>query len=322
MVTHSRRHTAKKCRHLRTCLSETENVVHKEEDVFTTTVLVAELLCHGQTRKCHTQTCAWWLVHLAKHESSLRLLHSVHVHIFEVPFALRHVFLKLVAILDYAALDHFTKQVVTFTSTFTYTGKHGETIVSACNIVDKLHNKHGFTNTGTTKQTNLTTLGEWFDKVDYLDTCVQNLLRDRKIGKRRRWLVNSATIATLHFLEVVDWLANHIQQSSFHLFASGNRNGLSKVFHLSATLQTVGTVHCNAAHGVFTNVLLHLQDDFSSVVALYRQSGIDFGHHRTFTIESNVHHWANYLGDFSIIISHNHENAFVVCLLIYVFLIH
>ena len=44
-------------------------------------------------------------------------------------------------------------------------------------VVDKLHDKHGLAHASTTKQTNLTTLREWLNKVDNLDTSIENLLR-------------------------------------------------------------------------------------------------------------------------------------------------
>ena len=68
---------------------------------------------------------------------------------------------------------HFVVEVITFTSTLTNTSKHRQTTVLGGNVVDQLHHVYGFTNTGTTEQTNLTAFGKGADQVDYLDTGFQ-----------------------------------------------------------------------------------------------------------------------------------------------------
>ena len=49
-----------------------------------------------------------------------------------------------------------------------------------CDIIDKLHNKHGLTNAGTAEKTDLTALGIGADKVDDLDARFEYL---RTCGK-------------------------------------------------------------------------------------------------------------------------------------------
>ena len=39
-------------------------------------------------------------------------------------------------------------------------------------VVDKLHDKHGLADTGTTEKTNLTTLGVRAEQIDNLDTYI------------------------------------------------------------------------------------------------------------------------------------------------------
>ncbi len=41
-------------------------------------------------------------------------------------------------------------------------------------VVNHLHHDNGFTTTGTTEQSHLTTHWEWNEKVNYFDTCCKN----------------------------------------------------------------------------------------------------------------------------------------------------
>jgi hypothetical protein len=76
-------------------------------------------------------------------------------------------------------------QIVTLTGTLTNTREHGETRVHFGDVVDQFHNQNGFTNTGTTEQTNFTTLSVWCQKVDHFDACFQNLRCGCLLSKRR-----------------------------------------------------------------------------------------------------------------------------------------
>merc|ERR1719435_173031 len=69
LVTHSRGDTTQQGRHLRTSLGESENVVDKEQHILT--LLVTEVLGHGQTSQSHTGTGAGGLIHLAVDKGDL-----------------------------------------------------------------------------------------------------------------------------------------------------------------------------------------------------------------------------------------------------------
>ena len=68
-------------------------------------------------------------------------------------------------------------EVVTLTSTFTYTRKHRVTGVLDRDVTNKLHHVYGFTYTRTTEQTNFTALSERTHQVDNFDTGFQQFLR-------------------------------------------------------------------------------------------------------------------------------------------------
>ena len=105
LIAYGRRHTSQQGRHLRTSLSETEDVVDEEHDVSSLSVLttmVAELLSHRQTREGDRGTCPRRLVHLTIDQRSLRLLKFFRVNKTQVPLALVHSLSELLAITDNA----------------------------------------------------------------------------------------------------------------------------------------------------------------------------------------------------------------------------
>ena len=55
----------------------------------------------------------------------------------------------------------------------------GKTTVTLGNIIDKFLDQHGFTYTSSTKQSNFSSFGIGFDKVNYLNPGKQNLCRGR-----------------------------------------------------------------------------------------------------------------------------------------------
>jgi len=101
LVTDGRRNTTEKSRHLRTGLSETEDVVNEEQDILT--LSITEVFGNGETSKSDTSTGSRRLVHLTIHKSGLG------TRILE---------------LNDTSLNHFVVQIVSFTSSLSDSGKH------------------------------------------------------------------------------------------------------------------------------------------------------------------------------------------------------
>ncbi len=116
------------------------------------------MLRNCQTRQRDTQTRTRRFVHLSEHQSTLGIFQCVFIYILEIPLPFLHSFLKLLAIFDDTALDHLTEKIVTFTRTLSHTCEDRETVMTLCNIVDELLDKHSLAYAGTTEQTDLTTL--------------------------------------------------------------------------------------------------------------------------------------------------------------------
>ena len=69
LITYCGRHTAQQCRHLRTRLSESEDIVDEQEHVLF--LFVTEVLRHGQAGQRYTHSGSWRLVHLSEYHGGL-----------------------------------------------------------------------------------------------------------------------------------------------------------------------------------------------------------------------------------------------------------
>eukprot|EP00128_Syssomonas_multiformis_P016704 Colp12_sorted_trinity150504_noHs@24768 len=243
LVTDSGGNTTEKGRHLGTGLSETENVVDEEKHVLT--LEVTEVLSNGETSEGDTGTSTRGLVHLTVHKGSLRT-RAVQ--------------------LDHTRLDHLVVEIVTLTGTLTDTSEHGVTTVGLGNVVDKLHNEHSLTDTGTTEETDLTTLGIGGEEIDDLDTSDKDLSLSRLVSVEGSLSVNGEGGLGVDRTTLIDGLTNHVNNATKSLVTDGDGDGGTSVEDGLTTDQTLSTVHGNSTDSVLTQVLGNLQDEAARVV--------------------------------------------------------
>ena len=74
----------------------------------------------------------------------------------------------------HASFFHFVVKIVTFTRTLTNTGKHRVTTVEFSNVVNKLGDKNGLTDTRTSKQASFTALNQRSNQVNNLNASLQD----------------------------------------------------------------------------------------------------------------------------------------------------
>ena len=146
LITNGRRHTSKQCRYLRTSLCKTEDIVDEQQYILSN--LITEILCHREACQTNTHSCSWRFIHLTEYHRCL---------------------------LNNAGFDHLVIQVISFSCSLTNTGKYRISTVLCRDICDKLLNQYCLTNTGTTEQTDLTTLLIRAKQVNDLNTGFQNL---------------------------------------------------------------------------------------------------------------------------------------------------
>ena len=149
LVSDSGWNTTEQGRHLRASLGEPEDVVDEKKHILV--LFISEVLSNGESSETDTGSGTRWLVHLTVHEGGLG---------------------SWAILLDDTRLDHFVVKIIAFTGSLTDTGEHRETTMELSDVVDKLHDKHGLADTGTTEKTNLTTLGIRAEQIDNLDTYI------------------------------------------------------------------------------------------------------------------------------------------------------
>ena len=115
---------------------------------------------------------------------------------------------------DDTGLPHLGVQVVTLTGSLTDTGEDGVTSVGLGDVVDKLLNQDGFTDTGTTEKSDLTTTGVWGKEIDDLDTGLENLSLGGLVNERWWVGVDGVSLDTLDLSTLVNGLSNDVHDSA------------------------------------------------------------------------------------------------------------
>ena len=87
------------------------------------------------------------------------------------------------------------------------------------NVVDKLHDEHRLTYTGTTEESDLTTLHVRLQQVDHLDTRCEDLLLRREFLKGRSTAMDGIGTRHVELFHTVDRLTDHVQHTTFDLIS-------------------------------------------------------------------------------------------------------
>ena len=266
LITYCGRHTSQQCRYFGTCLYETENIINKEQHVLM--LFITEIFRHGQSCLSHTHTSSRRLIHLSKYQSGL---------------------------IQNSRFFHFCPKVITFTGTFSNTSEDRISTMFCGDVTDQLLNQHGFTYTGATEQTDLTTLGIRCQKVDNLDTSLQHLYYRALIFKCWRFSVNTPVFFFFQRFLSVYRFSQYVKQSTKGLFPNRHFDTASGCndFHISVKSFT-GCKH-NTTYGIFSYMLSHFHNAAFSIVVDF-QGVLDI---RQFTVlEFHIDDWSLNLYDF------------------------
>src|SRR5690606_37257533 len=131
-------------------------------------------------------------------------------------------------------------EVVTFTGTLTHTGKYGITAVLDGDVTDQLHHVYGFTNTGTTEQTNFTTLGKRANQVNNLDAGFHDPVATSLIGVAWGSAVDGPAFFFADWAGFVDRVAQNVHDATQGFHTHRNWNTSASVGYIQATLQAFG----------------------------------------------------------------------------------
>ena len=193
-------------------------------------------------------------------------------------------------------------EVVTFTGTFTDTGKHGVATVSLSDVVDEFHHVDGLAHTGTAEQTDLATLGERADQVNNLNAGFEQIHGRAQFVELRSFTMDRAAFIFADGTAVINGTAEHVHDAAEGLVTDRHRDAGTGRANLHAALQTFGRAHGNGAHHAVAQLLLHFksQAGFGQgiVLILFKDKSVINLRHRV-AGEFNVHHSADDLNDLS-----------------------
>mmetsp|Transcript_15176 Transcript_15176/g.40268 ORF Transcript_15176/g.40268 Transcript_15176/m.40268 type:complete len:554 (+) Transcript_15176:227-1888(+) len=239
LVADGARDTAEQGGHLGAGLREAEDVVDEQQHVLA--LLVTEILGDREAGQGHAGARARRLVHLAVHQGGLGARHLV--------------------LLDHAARHHLVVQVVALASALADAGEDAVTTVLQGDVVDELHDNHGLADARAAEEADLASLGVRRQKVDDLDTGLELLSRGVHLRESGRGTVDRVELLGLDGAELVDGLANDVDDAAQSGLADRHRDGRAGVHHRLPAGQAVRAVHRDRAHNVLSQVLGDLQHE-------------------------------------------------------------
>ena len=192
-------------------------------------------------------------------------------------------------------------QIIPFTGTLAYAGKHGIAAVLRGNITDQFLNQHGLSHTRTAKEADLTALLIGAQQVYHLDTGLQQFRLCGLLLKIRRRPVDGLKTHTLRSRLVVNGLSQHIEDTSQGVFTHrhSNRRAGGDGFH--ASHQAVRGAHGNTSHGIVAQMLGYFHRQFTAVPARNHDCLVDF--RQLALTKADIQHRTNDLGNPSYIFS-------------------
>ena len=173
--------------------------------------------------------------------------------------------------------DHFPEEVVAFAGTLAHAGEDGEAVMGLRDIVDQFLDEDGLAHAGAAEQADLAALEVRLQQVDDLDAGEKDLLRGRKILELRRFAVDRERILPGEGAHAVDGLAHDVHDAAADLRAHRHRNRGTRGQGFHPAAQSVGGIHGDAPDRVLADVLLHLDDEGTSVRPFHFQRFMDAG---------------------------------------------
>ena len=249
LVADGRGHTTEQRGDLGTGLGKAEDIVDEEQRIGT--FLVAEMLGDREAGQRDAETCPWRLGHLPIDKGSFALIEVVDI--------------------DDARLLELMPEIVAFAGALADAGKHGETAMLLCDVVDEFLNDDGLSDAGPAEQSDLATLKKGLNEVDDLDPGLEHLFRRRLLIERGSLPMDGHVLLGVDRAKLVDRLAENVQHAAERLAPHGNGDARAGVDRLHATNHAFGRNHGDAADAAFAEVLLNLHHDVERA-----------GHHKAF----------------------------------------
>ena len=193
-------------------------------------------------------------------------------------------------------------EVVALAGALADAGEHRVTAMRLGDVVDQLLNEHGLADARAAEQADLAALRIRREQVDDLDAGDEDLRLGRLVGVLRRFRVDRHFGFGFHRAGFVDRFADDVDDAAEQ--AGTNRHGdrFAGVGDFLTADQTLGDVHGDRAHGVFTEMLRHFEHQ--AVAAVLRLERVQ--NRRQVAFKLHVDDGADDLGNASDLIG-SHE---------------
>ncbi len=142
-------------------------------------------------------------------------------------------------------------------------------------VADELHDDHGLAHAGPAVGAHLAALGERGHQVQHLEARLQHLWLRLPLLERRRRAVDGPVLVRLDLTQIVQGLAQDVEQPSQGGPAHRHGDGGAGVDAFGTSAQAVRGVHGQATHPVVAQVLLHLDQKLLAVTGINFDGIID-----------------------------------------------
>ncbi len=170
------------------------------------------MLGHREAGERDTRTSAGNFVHLPEDERGLR---------------------------KYSRLFHFLVQVVSFTGSFTDTGKDRVAFVDSSHVADELLKQDGLPHSSAAEETYLSSLNERRNQVNDLDAGLKDRDLGGLLGERRGFAMNREACRSLNRLQSVNRVAKQVEHSPQNRLPHRHRNRRARVGYRHSSLHAI-----------------------------------------------------------------------------------
>ena len=220
------------------------------------------MLGDRETGKRDAQARARRFGHLPIDERNLRFAERLHVHLRHVELAgLFEVLVEGVAELNNFRLDELAQQIVAFARALADAREDREAGVLLRDVIDQLLNQDGLADARAAEQTDLAAAQERLNQVNDLDAGLEHLQVGGLLFEFRRVAMDRITLFGGDSAEVVNRLADDVQDAPQSDLADGHRDRPARVNRLHAAHHAFGRLHRDGADAPLAQVLFDFADD-------------------------------------------------------------
>ena len=170
--------------------------------------------------------------------------------------------------------------------------------------VDQLLNEHRLADAGAAEQADLAAARIGREQVDHLDAGDEHLRFGGLIGEGGRFLMDGTAAFGLHRAGFIDWLADDVDDAAQGAFADRHGDRRTGIADVLSAHQTFGSIHRHGAHGGFTQMLRHFQDQaVAAVLGFQRVHDL----RQMAAVKLHVHHGAHHLRDVADSVAFRHR---------------